>query len=277
MVRGMIDVGAVAPNLVARDDGVHAAPHIGAVHYPAAGNAGCRSVEDDSFWFSHRNGVIVDALARAAPPGWLLDVGGGNGAVAAALVRAGHEVALLEPGADGVAAALARGLGPILQATLDDAGLVPGSVPAAGLFDVLEHMEDDVAFLARLRDALGGGGRLYVTVPAFGWLWSHADEHAGHFRRYTPRSLEAALVAAGFRVERTSCFFSFLVPPILVGRTLRDRLRPSRPAADDGGDHRPPRWLRPPVAAASAGERAWLARGGALPVGSSVLAVARRV
>lgn len=273
----MIDVGAVAPTLVARGDGVHVAPRVGPVHYPARGNAGCRSVEDDSFWFSHRNGVIVDAVARAAPAGWLLDVGGGNGAVAAALARAGHEVALLEPGADGVAAALARGLGPVLHATLDDAGLVPGSVPAAGLFDVLEHVEDDVAFLVRLRDALVAGGRVYVTVPAFGWLWSRADEHAGHFRRYTPRSLAAALGAAGLRVERVTCFFSFLVAPVLVGRTLRDRVRPSNPASDDGRDHRPPRWLGPPVAALAAVERAWLARGGALAIGSSVLAVARRV
>ncbi len=277
MLRPMIDVSAVAPTLVARGDGVYVAPRVGSVNYPARGNAGCRSVEDDSFWFSHRNGVIVDAVARAAPPGWLLDVGGGNGAVAAALARAGHEVALLEPGADGVAAALARGLGPILHATLDDAALVPGSVPAAGLFDVVEHVADDVAFLARLRDALGVGGRLYVTVPAFGWLWSRADEHAGHFRRYTPRSLAATLGAAGLSVERVTCFFSFLVAPIFVRRTLRDRLSPSRPTADDGGDHRPSRWLGAPIAALSAAERAWLARGGALPVGSSVLAVARRV
>jgi SAM-dependent methyltransferase len=272
----MIDVGRIAPGLIARGEGLFAAPNVGPVSYPASGNAGCLAVEDDSFWFRHRNGVILDAIARHAPPGWLLDVGGGNGAVALALTRAGFEVAVLEPGADGIAGARARGLCPLLQTTLDEATLVEGSVPAAGLFDVLEHVADEGAWLGRLHAALAPGGRLYVTVPAFGWLWSRADEHAGHFRRHSPTTLTRSLEAAGFAIEHLTCFFAFLVAPIFVGRTLRDRLRTRQAPPNDGSEHVPSRWLRAPVDAIAAAERAWLAHGGRLGVGSSVLAVARR-
>lgn len=271
----MIDVASFAPRLVARGDGLYVADRIGPVHYPPDGNAACLAVEDESFWFSHRNDVIVDAVTRHPPGGWLLEVGGGNGAVARALNRAGYEVALLEPGAAGIAAARARGLAPLLQATIEDAALRAASVPAVGLFDVLEHVADDAGLLTRLRAALVPAGRLYLTVPAFPWLWSRADVDAGHFRRYTPVSLARALSAAGLEVEALSCFFSFLAAPILIGRTLRDRLRPKSPRRDEGREHHPPRWTQWPVSAATAAERAWLARGLHLPIGSSLLAIAR--
>ncbi|MBN2193797.1 MAG: class I SAM-dependent methyltransferase [Polyangiaceae bacterium] len=273
----MIDLGRIAPHLTCQGDGLYVAPTVGTVSYPAGANAGCRAVEDESYWFSHRNQVIRGAMKRFPPPGWVLDVGGGNGVVAQALTRVGYEVALLEPGPHGVAAARARGIRPVIQATLDDAALRPGSVPAIGLFDVLEHVENDGAFLVRLREALAPRGRLFVTVPAFAWLWSSADAHAGHFRRYSPRSLERTLATSGLSVEHTSCFFAFLTLPVLAGRTLRDRLQPPRvPNGDDDAEHLPSRWLRPPIAAMAAAERTWLARGHRCLVGSSVIAVARR-
>src|SRR5262245_63526886 len=60
--------------------------------------------------FRSRNACITAALARERIQGPLLDIGGGNGAVAQALERSHLEVILLEPGAGGARNARRRGL-----------------------------------------------------------------------------------------------------------------------------------------------------------------------
>jgi SAM-dependent methyltransferase len=207
----------------------------------------------------------------------VLDVGGGNGYVTRALLDGGHQAALLEPGAAGIENARSRGVRPLIHATLDQARFRSGSVPAVGLFDVLEHIEDDAEFLAGLREILAPRGRLYVTVPAFGWLWSHADVHAGHYRRYTRQRLSEALDRVGFDVERATYFFSFLAPPMLAFRSLPDRVRPppSNRQAQSEREHGPPQTARIALRAVSRAELAWLRRGRNLSLGSSLLAVGR--
>ena len=59
-----------------------------------------------------------------------------------------------------------RGLTSVICSTLQDAGFKPGTVPAAGLFDVLEHIEDDVGFLKTLNEILVPKGRVFLTVIA---------------------------------------------------------------------------------------------------------------
>jgi len=44
------------------------------------------------------------------------------------------------------------------------------------LFDVLEHVEEDLQTLSNVRALLGDGGRVLITVPAYQWLWSAHDE-----------------------------------------------------------------------------------------------------
>jgi len=222
----VIDPRRYAPDLVRGDDGVWAPPGAppAAVDFPAWGHAACRQVEDGSFWFAHRARCVLAALEAFAPPGPVFDLGGGNGSMTEALGRAGHAAVLVEPGAEGCRAARARGLEPIVRATVAGAGLRAGALPAAGLFDVLEHVGDDAGLLARLGDLLAPGGRLYVTVPAHAWLWSPADDAAGHHRRYTRGELIGRVQAAGLAVEHATALFSLLVPGILGLRALPARL-----------------------------------------------------
>jgi hypothetical protein len=65
---------------------------------------------------------------------------------------------------------------------------------------------------------------VYVTVPAFQWLWSREDLESGHSRRYTLKTLSRVLEASGFTLEFGTYFFSFLPPAILFGRTIAYRL-----------------------------------------------------
>jgi SAM-dependent methyltransferase len=69
--------------------------------------------------------------------------------------------------------------------------------------DVLEHIQDDSAELARAAARLRDHGRLIVLAPAHNWLFSPFDTSLGHFRRYDRRSLtEAARPVPGLRLER---------------------------------------------------------------------------
>lgn len=222
----MLDMLAISANLERGEDGIWYGKHEASVSYPSDGNELCFAVEDRSFWFRHRNNCIL-SMARLYPPanrGAIFDVGGGNGCVSAALAAAGFEVALIEPGRAGAANAKRRGLETVICATTDSAQLTPNSLPAVGLFDVVEHIEDDLAFLRSIRRLMMEQGRLYITVPAFSFLWSQDDIAAGHYRRYTREGISQVLERAGFEVEFSSYIFRFLPLPIALLRALPHRL-----------------------------------------------------
>lgn len=194
------------------------------VSYPAEGNDLAFAVEDSSFWFVHRNACILAALKQFPPSGAMFDIGGGNGFVAAAIQCAGYEVVLVEPGDAGVRNAFKRGIRHVIHGTSDEAGILPGSVGGAGLFDVVEHIQDDESFLNHIGELLSPGGRVYITVPAYNWLWSQEDTLAGHARRYTLGSLSRVLKKAGYTIDYATYFFSFLPLPSFLGRALPYRL-----------------------------------------------------
>lgn len=249
------------------------------VSYPADHNAACFRFEDGSFWFTHRNRCIIAAVRRFPPDGFILDVGGGNGFVAQGLIDAGFETALLEPGGAGAHNAKQRRRVPtVINATIDQAAIKRGSVPNIGLFDVLEHIDDDRLFVRRLSDIIRPGGFLYLTVPAFDWLWSMSDVDAMHYRRYTRRTLTGVLTG-GFEVLYSTCLFQRLVPLSMLVRALPYRIGFARPGRTElyEREHAVERRR-------VAGILSWMldhevtaiAAGKSLAVGSSLLVVAQR-
>lgn len=89
-----------------------------------------------------------------------------------------------------------------------------------GIYDILEHIEDDRQAIRRLYEALKPGGLLNVTVPACKFLWSKFDE-LDHKRRYSKKELVDKLKEAGFRVRRVSFFMTLLFPVVYVVRKLQ--------------------------------------------------------
>lgn len=225
----MINLPQVSRNLELSPDGLWRCKSSSPISYPEWGNEACFQIEDSSFWFRHRNHCILEALRQFPPPGALFDVGGGNGFVAKAMQDAGFEVVLLEPGIAGARNAQCRGIRTVVCASLAESGFLPGTLPAVGLFDVAEHIEDDRTFLETVRDHLIPQGRVYLTVPSYPALWSHEDTDAGHYRRYRKQALREVLERAGFTVEYVSGLFQFLPLAILVGRVLPYRLGIARP------------------------------------------------
>lgn len=232
-----MDVKLATSSLTQGGDGIWYGPEEDSVSYPSEGYDRCFAVEERSFWFQHRNRCIVAAVKRLPPLGRgpILDIGGGNGFVSRGLADAGFEVALLEPGRAGAVNAKSRGVATVICATFTGAEFQPGSLPACGLFDVLEHIEDDESFLRSVEAVLAPDGLLYLTVPSYPFLWSHQDELAGHYRRYTRRSLTAALALAGLEVELATYFFRPLPAAILLLRAIPYRLGLARDRIETDG------------------------------------------
>lgn len=249
-----------------------------AISYPEEGNSWCFRVEESSFWFCHRNSCILEVVKGFPPAGLILDIGGGNGFVSQAIERSGYEVALLEPGWEGVRNSRSRGLANVIHSTFEGAGLKNGCLPAAGLFDVLEHIENDFDFLKMVKDSLIPGGLLYLTVPANRFLWSVDDEFAGHHRRYSSATLKRTLRRAGFDVDFFSHIFSILPIPLFLLRVLPQKigLRRSVDLEIEKKRHDPSlNTFRSLLDGMLAIELACLRRGWTIPFGGSLLLVAR--
>jgi SAM-dependent methyltransferase len=131
--------------------------------------------------------------------GRVLEVGAGHGSTTRVLCGDGQERwVCLEPDstlADRLIASISAGVLPdcceARIGTLDD-------LDREELFDtilymdVLEHIADDRAELARAGDHLRRGGHLIVLAPAHQWLFTPFDQSIGHYRRYTKPTLRAA-------------------------------------------------------------------------------------
>lgn len=270
------DMASISEDLVETEPSFWTASGSESISYPETGHAGCFELEDQSFWFRHRNACIGEAMRMFPPDGPLFDIGAGNGFVSAGLEALGFESIVVEPGADGARNAYSRGLRPVVHASMESAGFLPGSLSAVGLFDVVEHISDDVGFLAAVRTKLRPGGRVYLTVPAYRWLWSYEDVAAGHFRRHTKWTLTAVLDQAGLKSEFMSYVFWFLPLPILLARSLPSafgRRKTGRSGSAQRQHVRPAKLGGKPLDKALAAEMAWLAKG-RIPFGSSILAVA---
>ncbi|MBD3393343.1 MAG: methyltransferase domain-containing protein [Chitinivibrionales bacterium] len=277
-IRAM-EIKSLSKNLSRDELGIWRCARRAPVSYPADGHARCFPVEDASFWFRHRNQCIVAAIQRFPPGGTILDIGGGNGIVSRGLIDAGFDTVLLEPGADGARNAKAkRRIPEVICATLAEADLSPGVVPSVGLFDVLEHIEDDRGFVRDISEALLPGGMLYVTVPAHPSLWSAYDIETGHYRRYRKRTLTAVL-GDDFDVLYFTHFFMPLVVPVIILRTIPFRLGLVR-RTDSVGSPREHGIQGGPVTGMLGclvrKEAGRLRQGRSIGIGTSCLAVARK-
>lgn len=235
--------------------------------------------EDRHWWWSGRRailGTILDDLrARGELPGGALyDLGCGVGSNLAVLARYGEAIGLdgsplaVEAahrlGRDGVRFAdLARGIDAVADYPASSGALVL-------MADVLEHLDDERPALELARHLLAPGGVFVATVPAFPMLWGPSDEFNHHRRRYTRRTLRAA-VSQVFRVERMSYFNAALFPAVVVARALSRRL--NRPGSEEIG--LPPAPVNAALTRLFRAERHLLARTD-LPFGVSLLCIARR-
>lgn len=139
------------------------------------------------------------------------------------------------------------------------------------MLDVLEHIEDDQAALAKLWGLLKPGGIAILTVPALRWLWSVHDDINLHYRRYHRQPLKSLLVQSGFQICRLKYLFGWSLPLVYLRKWLSPRdlkeYRVEVPSAP----------VNALFAGLTRGEN-WMSNvmGVSPPLGSSLLAVVQR-
>lgn len=177
--------------------------------------------EPRHFWFAAKNKIIGKTVTKFFPdPGKIrfLEIGCGTGFVLSYLEKLGFSMTGVDMHMEGLRIAQSRiTKGSLICAdvTRDVVGL---PFPALGLFDVLEHIEDDTYFLQQCVRHLAPRGLVFITVPADMRLWSIIDEVSGHKRRYDKKSLEKLLTPCGLKIETISYFNAFLYLPQLFFR-----------------------------------------------------------
>lgn len=184
------------------------------------------AVESRHWWFLARREIILavaDAHLRQSSA--ILDIGCGTGFFLEK-ARERYATAGLDLSELAVQYCAERGLSDVHQGTASDLARVSDR-KYDGIFflDVLEHLDEPAAALREARALLAGGGLLFVTVPAFMFLWSEHDEFNQHKLRYTAPQLRALLDAAGFTLLKLSYFNSLLFPAIVAIRAIQRLFR----------------------------------------------------
>lgn len=67
--------------------------------------------------------------------------------------------------------------------------------------NVIEHIDDDIAAMRDLSNALVPGGRMVIWVPGYPQLYGEFDRKVGHVRRHTPETMRAHVEQAGLEVR----------------------------------------------------------------------------
>lgn len=242
--------------------------------YPTDAFDALAEVEARHWWFKWRNRIIVSALKKSQPEiDRFLEVGCGTGFVLQA-IRSEWPNATLETAEvhlEGIAHAKRR----VPSATfrqmdvrfMDEQSLYN----AIGAFDVLEHIDEHELVVRNLAKALKPGGVLAVTVPQHPWLWSETDERACHVRRYTKPLLQRTIEQAGLTVEHATSFVSMLLPLMWLNRR-----RPAPPDRDPMSEFRIHPALNLALGSVMAIEFGALRLGMSLPVGGSLILIARK-
>ena len=225
------------------------------------------------WWYRARRDILADLITRKIrlpADARILEVGCGTGHNLEMLQRFGRADGIeIDPAARDLAE---QRLGrPISTAPLPElTGVDEGAYDLVALLDVLEHVEEDEAALASIARKLKPGGRILITVPAHPWMWSAHDEVNHHKRRYTRKTLRAAIGAAGLHVELLSWFNSLLFPLAAAAR-LAGRVTGNK----DSDDKLPPKPVNSLFETIFGWERYALGRL-PLPPGVSLVAIVSR-
>jgi SAM-dependent methyltransferase len=234
--------------------------------------------EEHHWWFRGRREILKRILAREIPRRQgvkVLEIGVASGLNLYSLYPPNCDLRGIEPDSANAKLAAVRGQVPVSVGTVENmpSELHSQVFDVVTMFDVLEHIQDDLAALRAVRARLALNGTLVLTVPAYQWMWGQQDIINLHFRRYTKRQLITRLREAGFRLRRATYFNTLLFPPIALTRVFA-KCSPARsptPRSDfeysSGGMNV---WLSRLFSL----EARWLERY-SFPFGVSVLAVAQ--
>ena len=176
--------------------------------------------EEQHWWFVVRRTILSKWATQLEAGCAVLDVGAGAGRQSILLKEIhGLAVKSLELSSAGVEYCLAKNLD-VIQA---DATKIPfGNEIFDGVIamDILEHIPDDQLAIQELARVMKSGASLFVTVPAFPFLWSKHDEKVSHVRRYRKSEIESLVKNNGLKIVNIRYWNSILFPIGVITRLL---------------------------------------------------------
>jgi SAM-dependent methyltransferase len=238
-------------------------------------------LERKHWWFEGRRRIFFDVLGRLLGDRRelkMLDVGCGVGGMMTELRRFG-EPAGLELSCDMLALARERGFSRTYCGDAQRLPIQSGELDLVTAFDCIEHLDEDEEALREFHRTLKPGGHLFVSVPAYQFLYAENDRVAMHKRRYVRSLLVRRIRAAGFEICQASHFNIWLFPlivPAVLALKLKQRL-----SGTQGSSHQtnlsylPPTWLNHLLAGIFSSERL-LFRHVSFPFGHSIFCAARK-
>jgi SAM-dependent methyltransferase len=180
--------------------------------YHAEGLDNLYKVESNHFWFKCRRKKIVNFFKKYINTHQnIIEIGSGTGSVSRALVSAGYKPAVGELHLSGLYYAKTYGIKDLYQFDLFSPPFL-NEFECVGMFDVLEHLEEDALAIKNVAKMLKPKGLMILTVPAHNWLWNRDDKIAGHKRRYSKETLVSVVESSGFSVLEVRYFFIFILP-----------------------------------------------------------------
>jgi SAM-dependent methyltransferase len=187
-------------------------------------------LERRHFWFRGRRAIFFDLLRRElgerASGLEILEVGCGPGGMMEPLAEHGR-VHGIDISHDAIRYCRHRGFPNVVTGSGTDLPFADRSFDLVALFDAIEHIPDDRGVLAEVRRVIRPGGVLFISVPAYQFLYSQNDRLVHHQRRYTRRQMDRLLREAGFVPRRLTYFNTFLFPlilPAVLLLKLKERL-----------------------------------------------------
>ncbi len=239
-------------------------------------------LEEGHFWFQGRRTTFFDMIEHVmlqeaeTSNRRILEVGCGAGGMLGPLSRYGR-VTGIDISHEYMQFCVKRGHDSVVTGSGYELPFKDDSFDMVALFDVIEHIEDDIKVLQEVRRVLKPGGQVFVSVPAYQFLFSQNDRVAHHLRRYTSRRLNRTLQTAGLRSTRLTYFNTFLFPlilPAVLVLKLKERLF-GLPEGLTNLSHQ----FQEPVNGIFArvmGAERWLLRHINFPFGHSLIAMAAR-
>lgn len=241
-----------------------------------------RALETDGWWNAAMRDAAALLLSRTALPGRgsLLDVGCGSGQTMEwfRTLHPGWTTTGLDISFDGLRAAVALGEERVLAASALDLPVGDAAMDVVISLDVLQHLPlrgGDGRALAEMARVLKPGGLVLIRTNAQSLPHTKDDEQFA-FHKYTVAEMREKLVAAGLepvRVGRLNALLGlaeirreFAARQHTEGHYVGLLATPSN--RHSAGWRLKRRWLRV--------EASVLARGGSLPLGRTILALARK-
>lgn len=177
------------------------------------------------FSFDYRLCSLFSMIPRG---GTLLDIGSGNGYIADYLGRSFSQITLSD-NSDTLIDRLKRKYNSqshIIVRKLDAENLPTGGrFDVITLCDILEHLPNDHAGLKGCAGLLKEGGKIFISVPAIGWLYGVRDKTYGHFRRYSMRELKKLIEDSGLLIHQIHYWnFLGLIPYIVSEKFFKKPL-----------------------------------------------------